>query len=87
MCDTMIVVKKAINNKSFISPTDLKSSNWLEGETEYNANASVLFKIKHHNKLPWWDGGFIITKNQDHTLSVMIDLGGLYSEEIKLVQS
>ena len=49
MCDTMIVSNKEIDNKSFISPFDLKSCNWLEGETEYNAIASVSFKIKHHN--------------------------------------
>lgn len=84
MCDTMIVSNKEIDNKSFISPFDLKSCNWLEGETEYNAIASVSFKIKHHNNFSWWDGGFIITKNQDQTFSIMVDFGGLYSDDINL---
>ena len=61
----------------------LKSCNWLEGQNEYKANASVDFKLKH--KDTWWEGLFYIEKRfNDSNIVAMLTLGGLYSEDISI---
>lgn len=81
-CDTMVVTDKQIFNKNFISIFDLKACNWLEGENEYNAHASIDFKIKHHDT--WWEGFFLIQKCQNDSIICMIDFGGLYSKDVSI---
>lgn len=61
----------------------LKSCNWLEGQNEYKANASVDFKLKH--KDTWWEGLFFIEKRyKDSNIVAMLTLGGLYSKDISI---
>ncbi len=80
--DTFTFIKKNIFNKVHIPITDLKSCNWIEGQHEYIANASIDFKIKHNTQ--WWQGVFIISKNMDSTFVSEISFGGLYSDEVAL---
>lgn len=56
--DTMIITDVQVSNNQHISIFDLKSCNWLEGQNEYKANASVGFKLKHEDS--WWEGLFFI---------------------------
>ena len=80
--DSFALIEKEVCNKKDIPITDLKSCNWLEGQHEYIANASIDFKIKHGSK--WWKGVFIISKNMDSTFVAEISFGGLYSNEVCL---
>lgn len=81
--DTMIITAIQVSNKQHISIFDLKSCNWLEGQNEYKANASVDFKLKH--KDTWWEGLFFIEKRfNDSNIVAMLTLGGLYSKDISI---
>lgn len=81
--DTMVITAIQVSNKQHISIFDLKSCNWLEGQNEYKANASVDFKLK--DKDTWWEGLFFIEKRyKDPNIVATLTLGGLYSKDISI---
>lgn len=81
--DTISISAIEIDNKKTVSIFDLKSANWLEGQNEYNATASISYILKHNEKQ--YPGIFIITKkNANPGITVSFQLGDLYSRNIKI---
>lgn len=75
--DTITISEIEINNKKYISIFDLRSCNWLEGQDEYRANASVGFTLSHRGEV--YSGVFLVKKtSEDSTLSIGFRLADFY---------
>lgn len=83
--DTISLSSIEISNKKNISIFDLKSANWLEGQNEYHATASIDITLTHKGKS--YPGVFIITKKDDNHIVVSFRIGDLYSQHIPIDDS
>lgn len=83
--DTINISSIEVSNKKCVSIFDLKSANWLEGQNEYHATASISITLTHKGKA--YPGIFIITKSNNDNVVVSFQIGDLYSQHISIDDS
>lgn len=79
--DTLIVIKKSIDNPSNKNIFDLRGCNWMEGDNEFKAIAVYQFKAYHSGER--YKGLFTLGKNCESEPAVLsLGLFGRYTKKI-----
>lgn len=82
--DTLIIESKEVYNPKNTFIFDCSGCNWIEGDNEFYAIASLDF-ILIHDGVKYDRGGFIIRKTKkDKPAYISLYIGGLYSDNENL---